>query len=336
MVYSRCHFQLPEIRKILSNETMSVLGYGPQGRNQSLNLLDRGFNVVLGLRPGNSWNQAIQDGWVPRYNLFSIEEAVQKGTIIQYLLSDAGQMQTWSQVKSNLRPNSALYFSHGFSIVYGQQTGIHPPSNVDVIMVAPKSPGAMLRQKYLADPDHGGVNVSWAVYQDVTGRAKERAIFMAFAIGALNTFETTFERETYSDLTGERCVLLGLIQGAFKAQFDVLIENGHSPLESFCETVEEALQTLYPLMNDKGVDWMYRNCSTTAQRGAIDWSKRFEAVLKPLIQECYDRVKNGSETRRVIEANSDPEYRKRLDQELAEIDQQTLWEAGRAVRQLRK
>lgn len=331
-IIERGDFPPAKLKEILKNEVIAILGYGPQGRGQGLNLRDQGFSVVLGLREGGSYKKAIEDGWVPGQNLLSIEEALKKGTIIQYLLSDAGQIAMWPTVKAHLKEGDALYFSHGFGIVFRDQTGIVPPKNVDVILCAPKGSGLTVRTHFL---EGRGINASYAVFQDFTGRAKERALATGIAIGSGHIFETTFEREVKSDLTGERCVLMGLIQGAFKAQYDVLRANGHSPSEAYNETIEEALQSLYPLIGQNGMDWMYANCSTTAQRGALDWAPRFEAAIKPVIEACYESVKTGNEARITIEANSKPDYRSSLEKELAAIAGQEMWQAGRVLREFR-
>ena len=317
---------------ILSGEVTAVLGYGPQGRGQSLNLRDQGFNVVIGARPGRSFDRAVEDGWEPGENLVSIEHAAAQGTMVQYLLSDAAQIAMWPEVSKRLREGDCLYFSHGFGIVFNDQTGIVPPSNVDVVMVAPKGSGLTVRTHFQAGR---GINASFAVHQDYTGRARDRALATAFGIGAGHCFETTFQHEVLSDLTGERSVLMGLIQGAFKAQYDVLRAHGHSPSEAYNETVEEALQSLYPLVGENGMDWMYANCSTTAQRGALDWAPRFEETLRPVIEECYQSVVRGDEARITIRATSDPDYRRKLEEEWAALASQELWQAGRVLRDFR-
>jgi ketol-acid reductoisomerase len=290
------------------------------------------FNVALGLRKGGpSWNEALKDNWIPDKNLFDIDEATHRGKIVQYLLSDAGQMQSWKGVKENLHENDTLYFSHGFGIVY-PQTGIIPPNNVDVVLVAPKGPGSMLRKNFL---EKKGINSSYAIHQDYTGKAFDTTLALAFGIGSRTVFETTFKKEVYSDLTGERCVLMGMIQGAFKAQYDVLREKGHGPLEAYNETVEEALVSLYPLINEKGMDWMFKNCSTTAQTGALKWSHKFEKVLKPVIEECYENVANGKETDEVLKRNKNSDYREKLDKELKELADDEIWRVGKEVRKMR-
>ena len=331
-IIERSDYPPEKTRELLAKETTAILGYGPQGRGQGLNMRDQGFPVIIGLRKGRSYDRALEDGWEEGKNLVSMEEAAERGTIIQYLISDAGQISNWPMVKSYLKDGDALYFSHGFGIVYHEQTNILAPENVDVILVAPKGSGLSLRR--LFEAGHG-INSSYAIHQDYTGRARERCLATAFAIGSAHVFETTFEHEVYSDLTGERSVLMGMIEGAFRAQFKVLRDNGHSPSEAFNETVEEALQSLYPLINERGMDWMYANCSATAQRGALDWAPKFEAAIRPVIEEVYKRVRDGKETQIAIDANSRDDYRDQLDKELKEIDESELWTAGRVLRPLR-
>ena len=331
-IIERSDYPVHTCKQILSKESTAILGYGPQGRGQGLNMRDQGFDVMIGLRKGRSWDQALEDGWEEGSNLVSLEEAAERGTIIQYLISDAGQISNWPMVKSHLKDGDALYFSHGFGIVYKEQTNIIPPDNVDVILVAPKGSGLSLRRLFEAGQ---GINSSYAVHQDYTGRARERCLATAFAIGSAHIFETTFAHEVYSDLTGERCVLMGLIEGAFRAQFNVLRRHGHSASEAFNETVEEALMSLYPLINERGMDWMYANCSATAQRGALDWAPEFEKVLEPVIERVYKRVREGKETAIAIETNSRADYREQLDKELKVIDESELWTAGRVLRPLR-
>jgi ketol-acid reductoisomerase len=248
------------------------------------------------------------------------------------LVSDAAQPIIWPTIKANLNPGDALYFSHGFSIVYRDQTGIIPPENIDVIMVAPKGSGTSVRRLFL---EGKGINSSYAIFQDYTKRALDRTLALGIAIGSGYMFETTFEKEVFSDLTGERGVLMGAIYGLWLAQYEVLREKGHSPSEAFNETVEEATQSLYPLIGERGMDWMYANCSATAQRGALDWYKRFRDVVKPVFNELYEKVESGEETKRVIEANSRPNYQEELAKELAEIRNSEMWQAGATVRSLR-
>ena len=332
VIIERSDYPIEKCHEILKDEITAILGYGPQGRGQGLNMRDQGFKVILGIRKGRSWDKALADGWQEGINLFEVEEAAQRGTIIQFLLSDAGQIATWPAIQNCLEVGNALYFSHGFGIVFHEDTHIIPPENIDVILVAPKGSGLTVRSHFEAGR---GINSSWAVHQDYTGKAKERCIATAFAIGSGHLFETNFRNEVHSDLTGERCVLMGLIQGAFLAQYETLRENGHSPSEAYNETIEEALESLYPLVSEKGMDWMYSNCSTTAQRGALDWAPRFRDVLKPVISECYHRVTSGQEAKIAIESNSQSDYREKLEKELEAVNNQEMWRAGRILRALR-
>ncbi|MCI0706228.1 MAG: ketol-acid reductoisomerase [Ignavibacteriae bacterium] len=333
-VVTREEFPLSKAQKVLENEVVGIIGYGPQGFGQSLNLRDNGIKVIVGQRKGGKgWNDALKDGWVEDKTLFSdIEEVARRSTVVQYLLSDAGQKDQWSAIKRNLTKGQALYFSHGFSVVFKEQTGIIPPPDVDVILVAPKGAGRTVRSNYLAG---SGINASFAIHQDATGRARERAIALGIAVGSGYLFPTTFEKEVYSDLTGERGVLMGAIAGVMKAQYETLRAMGHSPSEAFNETVEEATQSLYPLIGKNGMDWMFASCSTTAQRGALDWSKQFEEAVKPLFTKLYDNVKKGVETKRVLDSCSSPDYREKLQRELDEWKQSEMWKAGAAVRSLR-
>ncbi|CAI2189721.1 12936_t:CDS:2 [Funneliformis geosporum] len=331
-VYERSDWPKEKYQNYFKDDTISILGYGPQGRGQGLNARDNGLNVILGLREGRSWNEAMKDGWIPGKSLFSIEEALKKGTIIFNLLSDAAQKQLWPQIKPHLTKGKTLYFSHGFSIVYKDDTLVIPPKDIDVIMVAPKGSGKTVRTLFL---DGRGINSSIAVFQDFTGKAKDKAVALGVAIGSGYLYETTFEREVFSDLVGERGVLMGAIQGLFLAQYEVLRARGHTPSEAFNETVEESTQSLYPLIGANGMDWMYAACSTTAQRGALDWYKPFHDAVKPVFEKLYVSVANGTETRRVLEKNSLPTYREELEKELKEISESELWSAGKVVRSLR-
>ena len=316
-VTTREEFPLSKALEVLKNETIAVIGYGVQGPGQSLNLKDNGFNVIVGQRKNSkTWDKAVADGWVPGKTLFEIEEACEKATIIQYLLSDAAQIAVWPSVKKHLTAGKALYFSHGFGATYSDRTGIVPPKDVDVIMIAPKGSGTSLRRLFL---EGRGLNSSYAVLQDATGRAMERVIALGIGVGSGYLFETTFKREVYSDLTGERGTLMGAIQGIFAAQYQVLRENGHTPSEAFNETVEELTQSLMPLVGENGMDWMYANCSTTAQRGALDWWKPFRDATLPVFKKLYAEVAAGNEAQRSIDSNSKPDYREKLNQELKEL-----------------
>ncbi len=326
-------FTLEKAQETLKDETVAVLGYGVQGPGQALNMRDNGIRMIVGQREGgSSWQRAIDDGFVPGRTLFSPKEAAVRATIIQYLISDAGQVALWPEIKACLNKGDALYFSHGFSITYKDQTGVVPPPDVDVILVAPKGSGRTVRTNFLAG---SGINSSYAVFQDVTGRALERTLAVGIAIGSGYLFPTTFEKEVHSDLTGERGVLMGCLAGVMEAQYALLRKHGHSPSEAFNETVEELTQSLIRLVAENGMDWMFGNCSTTAQRGALDWAPKFRDAVAPVFDDLYKSVVSGEETRIVLETNSRPDYRERLEKELAQIRESEMWKAGAAVRSLR-
>src|SRR6187399_1233205 len=332
-VVTREEFPMEKALDILKNETIAIIGYGVQGPAQGLNLRDNGFKVIVGQRKNSkTWNKAVEHGWVPGETLFDIEEAAKRGTIIQFLLSDAGQIALWPTIKPYITKGKTLYFSHGFGITFKDQTGIIPSSDVDVILAAPKGSGTSVRRLFLQGK---GINASYAVFQDATGQAKTKAIALGIGVGAGYLFETDFKKEVYSDLTGERGTLMGAIAGIFEAQYEVLRANGHSPSEAFNETVEEATQSLYPLIAEKGMDWMYANCSTTAQRGALDWFTKFRDASKPVFEKLYQSVASGQETKRVLEVNSKPDYRASLEKELKAVAESELWVAGAWVRSLR-
>ena len=326
-------FSLQKARDVLQNETVAVLGYGVQGPGQALNLRDNGIRVIVGQREGGqTWQRAVEDGFVPGETLFPLEEAAKKATIIQYLLSDAGQVATWPSIKACLDEGNALYFSHGFGIVFKDQTKIIPPQNVDVILVAPKGSGRNVRLNFL---DGSGINSSYAVFQDFTGKAQERTLALGIAVGSGYLFPTTFENEVHSDLTGERGILMGCLAGVMEAQYSLLRKHGHSPSEAFNETVEELTQSLIRLVAENGMDWMFSNCSTTAQRGALDWAPKFRDAVAPVFDTLYEKVVSGEETRRVLEANSAPDYREKLDKELDTLKNSEMWQTGATVRSLR-
>ncbi len=333
-VVMREEFPMKKARQVLKDETIAVIGYGVQGPGQGLNLKDNGFRVIVGQSKQfpEDWDRAVNDGWKPGVDLFEIDEAVRRATIVEILVADAAHKKVWPIIKKNLNPGSALYFSHGFSIVYRDQTHIIPPKNIDVIMVAPKGSGTSLRRNFLSGE---GINASFAVFQDATGRARERCIAIGIGIGAGYLFPTTFENEVYSDLVGERGVLMGALAGIMEAQYDTLRKHGHSPSEAFNETVEELTESLIRLVAENGMDWMYANCSATAQRGALDWKPKFKKAVMPVFKDLYERVAAGAETRRVIRSTGGPDYKKLLGKELAVMGNSEMWRAGAATRALR-
>jgi ketol-acid reductoisomerase len=333
-VVIRKEFPMARARKVLKNETIAIIGYGVQGPAQALNLKDNGFKVIIGQAKSfrKDWNRAKKDGWIPGKTLFDIEEAAQRGTVIQFLVTDAAQKMVWPKLKKCLNPGDALYFSHGFSIVYKDQTKVIPPKDVDVILVAPKGSGTSVRRNFLSG---AGINSSYAVFQDATGKAEERCLALGIGIGSGYLFPTTFEQEVHSDLTGERGVLMGALAGIMEAQYDVLRKNGHSPSEAFNETVEELTQSLIRLVDENGMDWMYSNCSATAQRGALDWKPKFKKATLPVFRELYKSVKSGKETRRVIRSVGKANYKDVLGKELDIMGSSEMWQTGAAVRKLR-
>jgi len=333
-VVTRDEFPLSKAKKVLKNETIVVLGYGVQGPAQALNMRDNGFNVIIGQRKSEKfyWNKAVKDGWKPGKTLFDLEEAAERGTIVQFLISDAGQVAQWPTIKPHLKPGDAIYFSHGFSIVYKKQTKVIPPKDIDVILVAPKGSGTSVRRNFLAG---SGINSSYAVEQDATGRALDRTLALGIAVGSGFLFPTTFKKEVYSDLTGERGILMGALAGVMEAQYKELRRRGHDPSEAFNETVEELTQSLIRLVGENGMDWMFANCSTTAQRGALDWAPKFRKAVAPVFKELYSSVKSGKETAIVLDKNSRPDYREQLAKELKVIHDSEMWRAGATVRSLR-
>ena len=333
-VVTREEFPLEKAQQILKDDVIAVIGYGVQGPAQALNMKDNGLNVIVGQAPEfkRDWDRAVADGFVPGETLFPVEEAARRGTIIQYLVSDAAQMILWPVIKPCLNKGDALYFSHGFSITYKDHTGVVPPEDVDVLLVAPKGSGRSVRLNFLAGT---GINSSYSVFRDYSGKANDRVLALGIGIGSGYLFPTTFEKEVYSDLTGERGVLMGALAGIMDAQYQVLRENGHTPSEAFNETVEELTQSLIRLVDENGMDWMYANCSATAQRGALDWRPKFMEATLPVFKDLYKKVKSGEECVRVLESTGSPDYKEKLDAELRELGSSELWKTGTAVRKLR-
>ncbi len=333
-VVTRKEFSLAKARRVLKKETIAVIGYGVQGPAQALNMRDNGFNVIIGQskRFAKDWKRAVKDGWKPGETLFDIEEATRRGTVVQVLVTDAAQRVIWPLLKSQLNEGDALCFSHGFSIEYKAHTKVIPPENVDVLLVAPKGSGLNVRRNFLSG---AGINSSYAVFQDYTGRAEERCQALGIAIGSGFLFPTTFQKEVTSDLVGERGVLMGALAGLMEAQYDTLRKHGHEPSEAFNETVEELTQSLIRLVDENGMDWMFSNCSATAQRGALDWRPKFYKATKPVFEALYKAVESGKECRRVLRTCGAPDYKEKLDAELAQMGNSEMWQAGKVCRKLR-
>ena len=332
-VMTREEFPLEKAQEVVAGKTIAVIGYGVQGPAQALNMKDNGFNVIIGQRKGGaSWDKAIEDGWVEGESLFEIKEAADRADIILNLLSDAGQIAVWPTLKESLTAGKTLCFSHGFGVTFHDKTGIVPPADIDVVLVAPKGSGTTLRRLFVSGC---GLNSSYAIYQDATGKAEETVLALGIGVGSGYLFKTTFENEVYSDLVGERGALMGAVAGLLQAQYEVLREKGHSPSEAFNETVEEFTQSLLPLVGENGMDWMYANCSTTAQRGALDWKDKFKDAIRPVMSDLYESVASGNEAEIVIQANSQPDYREKLEAELTELQNHEMWRTGMQVRKLR-
>ncbi len=333
-VVTRKEYPLKKAQKVLKDEVIAVIGYGVQGPAQSLNMRDNGINVIIGQdkRFETDWNRAVKDGFKPGKSLFDIEEACEKATIVMMLVNDAAIKQVWPRIAPFMTEDKALYFSHGFGYIYNKLTGVKPGPDVDVIMVAPKGSGTSVRRNFLAGV---GINSSFAVAQDATGKALDRTLAIGIAVGSGYLFPTTFEHEVTSDLVGERGVLMGALAGIMEAQYDVLRANGHTPSEAFNETVEELTQSLIRLVDENGMDWMYCNCSATAQRGALDWRPKFKKAVMPVFTDLYEAVKSQKEARRVIKACGTPDYKDKLDAELKAMRESEMWQAGAAVRKLR-
>ena len=333
-VVTRKEFSLEKARKVLKKEVTAILGYGVQGPAQALNMRDNGFNVIIGQSKAfkKDWDRAVKDGWVPGKTLFEIDEAVRRGTIIQMLVTDAAQRIIWPTVKANLKKGAALCFSHGFSIEYSKQTGVIPPKNVDVIMVAPKGSGLNVRRNFLSG---AGINSSYAVWQNFTKRAAERCKAVGIAIGSGFLFPTTFRKEVTSDLVGERGILMGALAGVMEAQYDTLRANGHDPSEAFNETVEELTQSLIRLVDENGMDWMFKNCSATAQHGALKWRPIFKKANLPVFKQLYKSVVTGVECKEVLRDCGAKNYKQKLDKQLDAMGNSEMWQAGKVCRSLR-
>ena len=333
-VVTRKEFSLEKAQKVLKDEVIAVIGYGVQGPAQSLNMRDNKLNVIVGQDKSfkMDWKRAEADGWKPGKTLFDVEEACEKATIVMILINDAAIKYVWPRIKPFMTAGKALYFSHGFGYVYNNLTKVKVGDDVDVIMVAPKGSGTSVRRNFL---NGVGINSSFAVAQDATGKALQRTKAIGIGVGSGYLFPTTFENEVTSDLVGERGVLMGCLAGVMEAQYDVLRANGHSPSEAFNETVEELTQSLIRLVDENGMDWMYSNCSATAQRGALDWRPKFKKATLPVFKDLYKAVASQSEARRVVRVCGARDYKKKLDAELKEMRNSEMWRAGAAVRKLR-
>jgi ketol-acid reductoisomerase len=270
---------------ILKGKTVAVIGYGSQGHAHAQNLRDSGVQVILGLRPGRSWNAGIEDG----FQVFTVEEAVQKADIIMILVNDEYQADLYKeQIAPHLKSGKALAFAHGFNIHYGQ---IVPAPEIDVFMVAPKAPGHLVRRVYT---EGKGTPCLIAVHQDASGKAKDLALAYAKGIGGARAgvLETTFQEETETDLFGEQVVLCGGVSALIKAGFDTLVEAGYQPESAYFECLHE-LKLIVDLIYEGGIARMRYSISDTAEYGDLTRGKRIitnetRKEMKKILQEIQD------------------------------------------------
>jgi len=273
--------------KPLEDKVVAVIGYGSQGRAQSLNMRDSGLNVICGLRKGGeSWKAAQKDGM----KVCTIEEASKKADIIHVLIPDETQGEVYKKlIKSGLTKGNALSFSHGFNIRFRQ---IVPPKFVDVIMMAPKGPGAMVRKTYT---EGSGVPALIAVEQDYTGEAKEKALAMAKANGAgrVGIIETSFAEETETDLFGEQVDLCGGCSELVIASFETLVDAGYQPEIAYFECLHE-LKLIVDLIHAKGIEGMWGSVSNTAEYGGRTRGKRIiSRETRKIMKDILKDIKSG-------------------------------------------
>ncbi|HBV86442.1 ketol-acid reductoisomerase [Desulfosporosinus sp.] len=283
---AKMYYEVDANLELLKGKVIAVMGYGSQGHAQAQNLKDSGLNVVIGLRPGSARTERAQ---AAGFEVMTVEEAAKRADVIQILLPDETQSKVYNEeIKKHLTSGKALVFSHGFNIHFGQ---IVPPSDVDVFMVAPKSPGHLVRRTYT---EGAGVPALIAVHQDATGKAKELALAYAKGIGSTKAgvLETTFGEETETDLFGEQAVLCGGASELVKAGFDTLVEAGYQPEIAYFECLHE-LKLIVDLMYEGGMSWMRYSVSDTAQYGDMTIGKRIvnqetRKEMKRVLEEIQD------------------------------------------------
>jgi len=308
----------------LKDKTIAVIGYGSQGHAQAQNMRDSGLNVIIGVRPeGSSWNRARNDG----FEVYSISEAAEKADIIFMLIPDMVQPAVYrKEIAPHLSEGKTLDFAHGFNIHFKQ---IVPPENVDVIMVAPKSPGLRLRETY---KEGFGVPALIAVYQDWSGKAKDTALAIAKALGCTKAgvIETTFKDETESDLIGEQTVLVGGLIELIKNGFEVLVENGYPPELAYFEACNEA-KLIMDLIYEKGIIGMLRAVSDTAKYGGLTVGpKVIDEHVKENMRKAVKQVQNGEFAKEWLEEHRTGE--KRLKELMKKIEEHPLEKVGRFIR----
>jgi len=272
--------------EFLNGKTVAVIGYGSQGHAHSLNMKESGLNVIIGLRKGNSWNRAAEAG----FEVYSVGEATAKADVIMILLPDEQQAKVYKEeIEPNLT-NQALMFAHGFNIHFSQ---IVPPAECDVLMVAPKGPGHLVRRTYT---EGAGVPALFAIYQDVSGNAKELALSYAGAIGALRAggLETTFKEETETDLFGEQAVLCGGLTSLIKSGFETLVEAGYQPEVAYFECLHE-MKLIVDLIYEGGMSNMRYSISDTAKWGDfVSGPRVVDASAKAKMKDVLTDIQNGT------------------------------------------
>ena len=315
----------PDIdEKVLEGRRVAVVGYGSQGRAQSLNMRDSGVDVVVGLRPGGSWRRAEADGLEVR----TVSEAVAAADIVVMLIPDVAQPRVYEEEVAPHLAGKTLQFAHGFNIHYGQ---IAPPEDVDVIMVAPKAPGPELRRQYEAG---FGVPALVAVHQNPSGGAEETGLAMAKAIGSgrPGVIMTTFGEETESDLFGEQAVLCGGVDQLIRRGFKVLTENGYAPELAYFEVLNE-LKLIVDIIYKAGISGMYRAVSDTATYGGMTMGPEIvDDHVEENMRRALRAVQDGSFARRWIEegARGLPELRRLM----AECEASEIERVGREIRRM--
>ena len=311
---------------VLEEKTVAVIGYGSQGRAQALNMRDSGVDVVLGLRPGGkSWEKAKADGFEP----MTVLEAAEKGDVVLMLIPDMVQPSVWKEeVSLAMKPGKALQFAHGFNIHFDE---IQPKENVDVIMVAPKSPGPEMRRQY---EEGFGVPSLVAVKQDASGQALDKALAIAKALGSgrAGVIETTFEDETESDLFGEQAVLCGGVDQLIRRGFKVLTEAGYPPELAYFEVLNE-LKLIVDLIYKSGISGMYKAVSDTAKWGGMSvGTEIIDGHVEDNMREALRKVQDGSFAKSWIEEAKSG--MKNFDRLMKECENLEIEKIGKQVRSM--
>ncbi|MBO1515088.1 ketol-acid reductoisomerase [Metabacillus bambusae] len=270
----------------LQGKTVAIIGYGSQGHAHALNLKESGVNVIVGVRQGGSFNKAVEDG----HTVVSVAEAAEQGDLVMVLLPDEQQAKVYQEeIKPGLEAGNSLVFAHGFNVHFSQ---IVPPTDVDVFLVAPKGPGHLVRRTY---EEGAGVPALFAIYQDVTGNAKETALAYAKGVGSARAgvLETTFKEETETDLFGEQAVLCGGLTSLVKAGFETLVEAGYQPEVAYFECLHE-LKLIVDLMYEDGMAGMRYSISDTAQWGDfVSGPRVVDSSSKEAMKEVLKDIQTG-------------------------------------------